>query len=355
MVKLGIIGLPAAGKTSIFNTLTGASYPIGYESGTGAHEIHSAVLDVPDKRLLALQTSFNPVKTTPSKIEYSDIGGLGTSEGAQALPGELLNALEQVDAFVLVLRSFTDPNVPHPLNSNNPQRDLDLIEEEFLLNDMLRIERRITRLSEEWQKGGRDRSEVERETKLMNLLQQTLDEGIPLREIALSPEQARMISGLGMLSRKAMLVVLNIAEEETKQELNTKLPSLSMNAKLELEISELSQEEMATYYHEYGIDTPGAERIVVKSYALMGLITFFTVSEPEIRAWALRAGSTAHQAAGIIHSDMERGFIRAEVVPWDELLEFGSLAEARTAGKLRVEGKDYLLKDGEVIYIRFNV
>jgi GTP-binding protein YchF len=354
-VKLGIIGLPAAGKTTIFNALAGTSFPVGYDLGAGAKEIHSAAVDVPDKRLTALSKSFKPKKTTACKIEYADIGGLGALDSGQALPGDLLNALEQVDGFVLVLRSFDDPNIPHPLSSINPQRDLELVEEEFLLNDMLRVERRLARLAEERGKGGRDRVEVDREIKLMKELQGNLEEGVPLRELDLSPERERLLSGYNMLTQKPILGICSIDEECAAPELDLRFPFLTMRGKLEMEISQLPQDDRKEYYQEYGIETPGMVRLINASYEVLDSITFFTVSESEIRAWNLPHGGTAHQAAGIIHSDMERGFIRAEVIPWDELLEYGSLAEARAAGILRVEGKEYEVRDGEVIYIRFNV
>jgi GTP-binding protein YchF len=354
-VKFGIIGLPAAGKTTIFNALAGTTFPVGYELGASPQEIRTAVVEVPDTRLTSLSASFKPRKTTACKVQYADIGGLGTSETGQILPGDLLNALEQVDAFILVLRSFNEPNIPHPLSSLDPVRDLELVEAEFLLNDMLRVERRLGRLEEERQKGGRDRDEVDREIQLMKILQKALEDGIPLRKLELSPERERMIAGHGMLTRKPIVGICNIDEECTTPEFDMSFPLLIMNGKLEVEISQLPQEDRAEYYREYGIETPGMERLIQASFTLLDLITFFTVSEPEIRAWTLPQGGTAHQAAGIIHSDMERGFIRAEVIHWDDLLEYGGLAEARTAARLRVEGKDYQVRDGEVIYIRFNV
>jgi hypothetical protein len=349
-MRLGIIGRAGAGKTTLFNALTGSQLPVGIPSAVG--QPHSAAVDIPDPRLHALSDLYQPKKTTHAKVTFADLGGLQGESGQAELPGALLDQLAQMEALLLVLKAFEDPSRP---GAPDPQSDLAALETEFLLRDMLRVETRLGRLAEERQKGARDRGAIEREASLLQRLADVLGDDRPLRGLVLTTEDDRALGGLGLLSRKPLVVVVNCGEDRADWPLHTQLPQVCVRAKLELEISQLSPSEADEFRQEYGIGEPLLARILKYAQAALKLITFFTVSEPEVRAWMVPAGSSALEAAGSIHTDMARGFIRAEVIAWDELLSLGGLAEARTQGKLRVEGKDYRLLDGEVIYIRFHV
>lgn len=357
-MQLGILGLPGAGKTTLFNALTGSQRPTGALSVTGRVEAHTAVVDVPDPRLDALSARFRPRKTAYAKVAYVDFAGMRIDVGREALSAPLLSQLSQLDGFVHVARAFEDASVPHPAGSIDPARDLAALESELLLNDMIIVERRLERLADERQKGGHDRATIEREAGLFRRLSDRLAKDQPLRTLELSPEDRRTLSGFGLLTLKPVLVVVNLAEGQSAPELGTTPPGVSVLAlqgRLEAEIAQLSSEEMPAFLAEYGIEEPGSKRAIRASYDLLRFLTFFTLNEEEAHAWRLRQGGTALEAAATVHSDLARGFIRAEVIPWDELIQLGGMAEARARGKLRVEGKDYVVAEGEVIHIRFNV
>lgn len=357
-MHLGIIGLPSSGKTTIFNALTGGDLPTGALAGGGRFEVHTAVVDVPDPRLEALSDLLQPRKTTYTKVIYADIGGFQVGVGREGLPGSLVNQLQQVDGLLHVVRAFDDPVVPHPAGSIDPTRDLATMETEFLLHDMLTVERQLERLADERQKGGRDRETIDREITLFERLGKWLDQERPLRTFELSVDDVQKLTGFSLLSRVPVLVVINLAEGDVAPGLEVSGDSvqvMSMQGKLEMEIAQLSPDEAQSFLDEYGIEQAGRERLIRASYDLLGLNSFFTCNEQEARAWTLPQGGTALDAAGTVHTDMARGFIKAEVIGWDQLLELGGLAEARAQGKLRLEGKDYTVADGELIYIRFNV
>lgn len=357
-MHLGIIGLPSSGKTTIFNALTGGDLPTGALAGGGRFEVHTAVVDVPDPRLEALSDLLQPRKTTYAKVIYADIGGLQVGVGREGLPGSLVNQLQQVDGLLHVVRAFDDPVVPHPAGSIDPTRDLATMETEFLLHDMLTVERQLERLADERQKGGRDRETIDREITLFERLGKWLDQERPLRTFELSVDDVQKLTGFSLLSRVPVLVVINLAEGDVAPGLEVSGDSvqvMSMQGKLEMEIAQLPPDEAQSFLDEYGIEQAGRERLIRASYDLLGLNSFFTCNEQEARAWTLPQGGTALDAAGTVHTDMARGFIKAEVIGWDQLLELGGLAEARAQGKLRLEGKDYTVADGELIYIRFNV
>lgn len=357
-MKMGIIGLPAAGKTTIFNALTGNDLPAGTGAPAGQLEVHTAVVDVPDPRLDKLSAFFKPRKTTYAKVTYADIGGLRAEAGREGLPRSLVNQLSQMDGLLHIVRAFDDPTVPHVMGSVEAARDVAAMQAEFILNDMLTVERRQARLAEERQKGGRERGVIEREIGLFQRLAVALSQERPLRELVYSPEEEQFLAGFGLLSRKPMLVIVNVAEgahPPAMEAMRVGVRSIALQGRLEMEISQLGPDENRTFLDEYGLGEPVRDRVIRVSYELLGLVSFFTVSEDEVRAWTLHRGATAIQAADAVHTDMARGFIRAEVVAWDALLDLGGLAEARAAGKLRVEGKDYVVADGEVIHIRFNI
>ena len=358
MMRLGIIGLPFSGKTTLFNILTGMDLPIGALSAGGRFEVQTAVVDIPDPRLASLSDLLKPRKTTYAKVTFADIGGLRVGVGREGLPGTLINQLEQMDGLLHVVRAFDDPSAPHPAGSVDPARDLVAMETELLLHDMLTIERRQERLAEERQKGVRDREAIDREVAIFKRLGEELDQERPLRTLELSPGEAQLLAGFNLLTLKPILVVINLEEGRAAPELDVRgdgFQVMSIQGKLEMEIAQLPLDEAQSFLAEYGIEQPGRERIIRASYDLLGLNSFYTFNEQEGRAWMLPRGGTALDAAGTVHSDLARGFIKAEVIAWNELLALGGLTEARAQGKLRLEGKDYQVADGELIYIRFSV
>jgi GTP-binding protein YchF len=355
-MRLGIIGLPLSGKTTVFNVLTRGDQPV-VTSG-GRFEVHTAVVDVPDRRLEQVAALSNPEKTIYAKVTYADIAGLGISSGGE-ISGQLLNQLSQMDGFLHVVRCFDDPGVPHLSGGVEPERDIAAMDAEMLLNDLIAVERKIERLEDERRKGGgRSKSEIEREIDLFDKMQTALSAEQPLRDIDFSADEKHILSGFGLLTAKPILILFNLGDGQQVPELgypHSGSAITSLQGKLEMEIAQLPPEEAGVFLQEFGIEEPGMERIIHLSYDLMGLISFFTIGEDEVRAWTIPRGETAHEAAGRIHSDIYKGFIRAEVIPWDDLVTLGGLSEARATGKLRLEGKDYVLQDGEVMQVRFNI
>ena len=355
-MRLGIIGLPQSGKTTIFNALTRGDQPIGV--GIGRMEIHTAVVDVPDERVDRLTEMFNPRKTIYTKVTYSDIAGLGGASDKGEITGQLLNQLTQMDGFIQVVRCFEDEAVVHVHQSIDPQRDIQLMDEELMLNDQIMAERKLEKLNEELKKGGgRDKALVEREIILFKKLDETLTTGKPLRDLELVEDEEKVISGFGFLSRKPMLILLNIGEGQSAPNINFDHQHSSIGSlqgKLEMDIVQLPEEDAEVFMAEYGIEELGLSRIIKDSYNLLGLQSFFTVGEDEVRAWTVRRGAAAPEAAGEIHTDMLKGFIRAEVVAYRDLIEAGSMSEARNKGKLRLEGKQYIVQDGDILSIRFS-
>ena len=361
-MRLGIIGLPQSGKTVIFQALTGGR-PVQSAFVEGL-QVQTAVVNVPDPRLDALSELFRPRRTVHAQVQYTDIGGLHRGLGRSGgLSGPLFNQIAQNDALLIVVRAFPSAIVPHPEGSVDPARDLAIIQDELMLSDMALIERRLERLRERAGKGGSpaEREANAREMALMERLLAALEAGRPLREEALSPDEERLLRGYGFLTRKPQLIVVNQGDDPAD---DAPLPAVSegpgvavlaLRGKLEMELAQMPSEEAAEFLSEFGIEELGLHRVVRASYEILGRITFFTMNEEEIRAWALPRGATALDAAATIHSDLARGFIRAEVIPYDQLLEAGSLAEARRRGWLRLEGRDYPVQDGDVIYIRFHV
>jgi ribosome-binding ATPase YchF (GTP1/OBG family) len=268
------------------------------------------------------------------------------------VPAQWVNEFAHWDGMLVVLRAFESPLVTQPVD---PTRDLSRIEEELLLNDLLRAEARLERLPEERQKGARPRAELDREILLFGRLAETLKAGRPLRQLELSAAERALLLAHNLLTLKPLLPIQNLEEGKTAGPLGTELHSVPVYGKLELELAQLPEAEARDFRAEFGIQDSGLARLLQACLELMGRMIFFTVSEPEVRAWPLASGGTALEAAGTIHSDMARGFIRAEVIAWDRLVDLGGLAQARAAGKLRLEGKDYPVADGEVIYVRFNV
>jgi len=354
-MKLGIIGLPQSGKTTIFNALTGTNTPP--TASAGRIEVHTAVVDVPDARIDTLSAMFKPKKTMYAKVTYADIAGLESGAAKSGISGTLLNQLTQMDGFLHVLRCFDDENIPHPSGSVDPERDLNAMEGELLLNDMIAVERKLERLKDERKKGGTDKVLNERQTSLFERLFEILSQEIPLRDAEISAEDEKQLSGFGLLTRKPILILLNLGEAQSEPQIQPAHPCIqvSLQGKLEMEIAQLPPEDASIFMVEYNIEEPSLNRMIRLSYDLLNQQSFFTVGEDEVRAWTVRRGATAVQAAGEIHSDLQKGFIRAEVVSYDDLVGLGGMAEARSKGKLRLEGKEYIIQDGEIMHVRFNI
>lgn len=356
-MRLGIIGLPQSGKTTLFNALTRGKQPL--TASSGKIEVHTGVVDVPDPRVDKLSAMFKPKKTIYAKVTYADIAGLDGSASKAGISGTLLNQLAQMDGFIQVVRVFADENVAHINGSIDPARDVAAMDAEFILNDLIAAERKLERLTDERRKGGgRDKALVDREIALFQRLQGELNAENPLRNVDISEEEEKLLSGYGFLSRKPMLIVLNLSEGQTPPEIaypHRHSQVVALQGKLEAELAQLPPDEMALFLAEYGIEEPSLNRMIRLSYDLLGLQSFFTVGPDECRAWTVRRGALAPEAAGEIHTDLQKGFIKAEVISYTDLVTLGGLAEGRHHGKLRMEGKKYEVQDGDVLNILFNV
>jgi GTP-binding protein YchF len=355
-MKSGIIGLPQVGKTSLFTILTKA-----HVEAHGGREAHIGVARVPDERLDKLSALYNPRKTIHASVEYADVAAIGQ----EALKDTAYaTALRNVDALVHVLRAFDDPAVPH-VDAIDPARDAGNVEFDLMINDLGQIEKRLERLVKDLKK---IRSpELEKEHELMLKSKEQLERERPLRELELVPEDRKRLRGFMFLSQKPILYVLNVGESADLgselehaverfglQEIASR-PNAGATAicgKVEAELAEMDDAEAAEFLSSYNLKESGLVRLIRKTYALMGLISFLTVGEDECRAWTVPRGTRAVEAAGAIHTDLEKHFIRAEVIHWDALLEAGSEANARARGTLRLEGKDYIVKDGDVVHVR---
>ena len=347
-MKLGIIGLPQSGKTTIFNALTRSNTPT--TASAGRIEVHNGVVDVPDARIDRLSAMFKPKKTIFAKVTYADIAGLdGNSKG---ISGNLLNTLGQMDGFIHVVRCFDDDNVPHPAGSINPLRDANAMLTELLLNDQIAVERKLERLVDERKKGGTDKGVNERQTLLFTRLLEALNSNLPLRKLEYSADEEKELSSFGLLTRKQILTVFNLGDSQKAPSVELDHPYVCLPGKLEMEISQLSSDDAQLFMAEYGIEEPALNLMIRLSYDLLNLQSFFTVGEDEVRAWTTRRHATAVESAGEIHTDIARGFIRAEVVAYDDLIALGSMAECKAKGKFRLEGKEYIVKDGDIVHIR---
>ncbi|MEP7284656.1 MAG: redox-regulated ATPase YchF [Chloroflexota bacterium] len=356
-MRLGIIGLPNSGKTTIFNALTLSNRPTAPVS-SGKLEVFTAVVPVPDPRIDILSKMFNPKKTIYATITYTDIGGLEKSVGASGISGELRNQLQQVDGFIHVVRVFEDDTVPHPEVTIDPARDVNTLDGEFLLADLIVIEKRIERLGEELRKGkSLDKQAHEIESALLERFKQQLDDLQPLRDLEVSEEEEKLVRGYGLMSLKPMLIIFNTGEVNRMpseimayEHKNTRM--VSLQGKLEADIAQLEGDDQQIFLDEYGITELGARRVIRESYDLMHIHSFFTVGEDEVRAWTIPINATAQEAAGAIHTDLSRGFIRAEVTAYDALIAAGNMVEIKKLGQMHLEGKEYLVKDGDILNIR---
>ena len=347
-MELGLIGLSRAGKTTLFGALT------GLVAAANARPGQTAVVKVPDPRLERLRSMFNPRKTTPAEVVFVDPGGERIeSAEPSAFPEALANALRNVDALVYVVRAFDDPSVSRPVGSTGPEGDLETLEQELVLRDLSLVDRRLERLRKE-----KRTPENGLELGLLEQALAHLDAARPLRDLGWTEDQTSRLRGYQFLSLKPALVVLNVGEEALEGGTETSLggrPALRLCARLEREIAELPAAEQSDFLAQMGLQEPVRDRFVRAAYRLLDLISFFTVGEDEVRAWPVRAGSTALVASAKIHSDIARGFIRAETIHYDDFVRLGSLAVAKTQGMLRLEGKEYGVRDGDILHFRFSV
>jgi ribosome-binding ATPase len=362
-MHIAIIGLPNSSKTTVFNALTrGNLETTAYSSGV--FTVNTAVVDVPDGRIDRLSAMFKPRKTIYAQVTYEDVAGLakGVSEGG--LSGPLLNTISQSDALLHVVRAFEDPDVPHSEGDVNPRRDIDIIDGELLLSDLIIVERRIERLQVQLTKGGdkQVRAASEAELALFKRLHEHLESDAPLRDMELTPAEHKALRNYGLLTLKPLLIVLNVGDDPAEPVLarvadykHQNIGIATLQGQLEMELAQLPPDEAAEFMVGFGITEPGLNRVIHLSYALLGLHSFFTVGEDEVRAWTIPVGAPAVEAAGVIHTDLARGFIRAEVVAYNDLIAAGSMVKAKEKGHVRLEGKEYPVKDGDIINIRFNI
>jgi GTP-binding protein YchF len=362
-MQVGIVGLPNSTKTTIFNALTRSQKETAPVS-SGQVETNTATVLVPDPRVDRLSAMFRPRKTTHAQFQYNDIAGLRIGIGREGgLSGPLFNAIAQNDALLHVVRAFEDERVPHPNGGVDPARDLAALDFEFLFSDLLIVERRLERLQGDLAKKGSatDRHANLAEHDLLERVKAALEQETPIRDLDLTLEEEKRLRGFQFLTAKPVLVVLNVGDEGSdRPEDYVRYPHrrsdvICLRGALEMEIAQLEEEEMALFLAEYGIEEPGLNRMIRLSYDLLGLQSFFTVGEDEVRAWTIPQGASAVEAAGAIHSDLARGFIRAETVGYQELVDSGSMAEARKRGLVRLEGRDHVVQNGDVLSIRFNV
>lgn len=366
---LVIIGLPSSGKTTVFNVLTRAQAETGAYS-SAPDEPNLATVKVPDARLDRLTEMFQPQRRVPADVQYLDVAGVAKGIAEKGMSGALLGHLSQADALVLVARAFEDPNVPHVEESVDPARDIDTLNLELLFSDLAAVQKRLERIGNQIQKvTSREREALERERSLMERLNHTLNADTPIRDILaeIDPEDRKMLRGFGFLTAKPLLILLNLGEDQlgpigqslvAEIEARFARPGVAVDAlagQIEMEIGRLDPADAEAFMADLGIEESGLDRVIRRSFALLGLMPFFTVGPDECRAWTIRSGATAVEAAGEIHSDIQRGFIRAEVVGYDDLVAAGGLPEARKLGKLRREGKEYVVQDGDVINFLFNV
>lgn len=362
-MQIGIVGLPNSTKTTVFNALTKSQVETTAYS-TGQVETNTAIVEVPDPRIDRLSEMFQPQKTTYARIQYTDIAGLRAGIGQEGgLEGSLLNAIAQNDALLHVVRAFEDEQVPHPTGDVDPARDLAALDFEFLFSDLAAVERRMERLARDIARGKKDaQHQANREEfDLMMHLKENLEQEIPIRDVPLTPVEEKRIRGYQFLTAKPVLVVLNVGDHgsddpaDYARYAHRRSATICLRGALEMEIAQLEVEEAQAFLEEYGIQEPGLNRLIRMSYELLGLQSFFTVGEDEVRAWTIPQQASAVEAAGVIHSDLARGFIRAEIVSYADMIAAGSLAAARKKGKLRLEGRDYVMQDGDIANILFNV
>ncbi|HBY82410.1 redox-regulated ATPase YchF [Staphylococcus sp.] len=360
----GIVGLPNVGKSTLFNAITkagalAANYPFA------TIDPNVGIVEVPDSRLLKLEEMVQPKKTIPTTFEFTDIAGIvkGASKG-EGLGNKFLSHIREVDAICQVVRAFDDENVTHVSGRVNPLDDIEVINMELVLADLESVEKRLPKI----EKMARQKDKTaEMELRILSKIKETLEEGKPVRSIEFNDEDQKWVNQAQLLTSKKMLYIANVGEDEIGDEENDKVKAIRdyaaqedsevivISAKIEEEIATLDDEDKEMFLEYLGIEEPGLDRLIRTTYDLLGLSTYFTAGVQEVRAWTFVQGMTAPQCAGIIHTDFERGFIRAEVTSYSDYVEHGGENGAKEAGRQRLEGKDYIMQDGDIVHFRFNV
>lgn len=354
-MQLGILGFAKSGKTTLFNLLTGSDAETAKFSASA--ETHMGVATVPDSRLEQLREIFNPKLYTPATVTYIDIPGVKKGEGSESLD---LAKLRDVDALMHVVRAFEDPDIMHPQGRVDPSRDIENLDLELILADLDLVSRRVGRLEQAQKRGLNQNEKVEKEL-LEEVILPALENETPVREVALKDHQELALRGFQLLSAKPLLLAINVDESQlgtvTPGDLGiaAEVPAFVISAPIETEISSMEGGEQEEFLSDLGLSEPSIDRIIRASYKLLGLVSFFTVGEDEVRAWTIRQGTTAKGSARVIHTDLEKGFIRAEVISWSDLVRLKSLAACRDEGSMRLEGKDYVTLDGDVLHVRSGV
>ncbi|MEJ7479956.1 redox-regulated ATPase YchF [Staphylococcus pasteuri] len=360
----GIVGLPNVGKSTLFNAITkagalAANYPFA------TIDPNVGIVEVPDSRLLKLEEMVQPKKTIPTTFEFTDIAGIvkGASKG-EGLGNKFLSHIREVDAICQVVRAFDDENVTHVSGRVNPLDDIEVINMELVLADLESVEKRLPKI----EKMARQKDKTaEMELRILSKIKETLEEGKPVRSIEFNDEDQKWVNQAQLLTSKKMLYIANVGEDEIGDEENDKVKAIRdyaaqedsevivISAKIEEEIATLDDEDKEMFLEDFFIEEPGLDRLIRTTYDLLGLSTYFTAGVQEVRAWTFVQGMTAPQCAGIIHTDFERGFIRAEVTSYSDYVEHGGEHGAKEAGRQRLEGKDYIIQDGDIVHFRFNV
>lgn len=364
-MKLGIVGLPNVGKSTLFNAITNAGAEVANYAFCTI-EPNVGVVAVPDYRLDELAKMYSPKKITPAVIEFVDIAGLvkGASKG-EGLGNKFLSHIREVDAVIHVVRCFDNDDIMHVSGSVDPKRDIETINLELILSDLEILDRRIDRTA----KAAKGDKSLLTELEFLKRLKTELEIGVSARAVEADDDEKAILADIGLLSAKPVIYACNMSEDDfaSNIENNERYKAvceiakaegaevLPICAELEAEISSLSKEEKEMFLSDAGIESGGLDMLIQRSYSLLGLISYLTAGEPEVRAWTIKKGTKAPQAAGKIHSDFERGFIRAEVISFDELMACGSMQAAKEKGKIRSEGKDYVMQDGDIVLFRFNV
>jgi len=361
-MKVAIIGLPMSGKTTIFNALTRGRADVAAYSPTLAPNI--GVAKVSDSRLSVLEGIFQPKKTVPAEVSYLDISGSINSFGKEGAGGELLNYLTTADALIQTVRAFEDGQVPHPEANIQPKRDITSLDLELAISDLAIMERRLDKLETSLKAAkAAERESCLKEQSLLHRIKEELEKDVPIRLQGLTQGELKMLSNYQFLTAKPMMVVLNIGEKQISDasqleaEISSYYPQFAVVAicgKLEVELGQLSDAEAKEFREAMGLGKPALDRVIDLSYSLLGLVSFFTTASSELKAWTIPHETPAPKAAGKIHSDMERGFIRAEVISYKDLEGCGDIAVARKRGLLRTEGKDYVIQDGDLVTFLFN-
>ena len=360
----GIVGLPNVGKSTLFNAITkagalAANYPFA------TIDPNVGIVEVPDSRLFKLEEMVQPKKTIPTTFEFTDIAGIvkGASKG-EGLGNKFLSHIREVDAICQVVRAFDDENVTHVSGRVNPLDDIEVINMELVLADLESVDKRLPKI----EKMARQKdTTAEMELRILTRIKEALEDGKPVRSIDFNEDDQKWVNQAQLLTSKKMLYIANVGEDEIGDEDNDKVKAIReyaekedsevivISAKIEEEIATLDDEDKKMFLEDLGIEEPGLDRLIRTTYDLLGLSTYFTAGVQEVRAWTFRQGMTAPQCAGIIHTDFERGFIRAEVTSYEDYVEHGGENGAKEAGKQRLEGKEYIMKDGDIVHFRFNV